>query len=51
MDTDQVGQRLEVVYCKGWFGVQPLLFIIFIDDIDEVLCEISKFTNDTKITS
>ena len=28
----------------------PFLFTIFIDDVDEeVLCEISKFANDTKI--
>ena len=30
----------------------PLLSTIFIDDIDEqVLCEISKFADDTKIAS
>ena len=30
----------------------PLLFTIFIDDIDEhILCEISKFAGDTKIAS
>ena len=30
----------------------PLLFTIFMDDIDEeVLCKISKFADDTKIAS
>ena len=30
--------------------LRPLLFSIFIDDIDEeLLCEISKFTDDAKI--
>ena len=30
----------------------PLLFTIFIDDIDDgVLCEISKFAEDTKIAT
>ena len=42
MDTDQVRQRLEMVYHKGGFGLGTYLFIIFIDDIDEeILCEIS----------
>ena len=32
--------------------LEPLLFTILIDDIDEqVICEISKFADDTKITS
>ena len=36
--------------CCGTFGTTS--FAIFIDDIDdEVLCEISKFTDDTKIAS
>ena len=35
-----------------WFILGPLLFAIFIDDIDEeVLCEISKFFDETKIAS
>ena len=49
MDTYQVGQRLEVFYPKGYV-LGPLLFTIFIDDIgEEVLFEISKFADDTKI--
>ena len=52
MKTDPAGQRLEVVYRKCLFQDQPLLFTIFIDDIyEEVLCEISKFADDTKIAS
>ena len=32
--------------------LEPLLFTIFIDDIDNVvLCEISKFADDTKTAS
>ena len=32
--------------------LRPLLFTIFIDDInEEVVCEISKFGDDTKIVS
>ena len=32
--------------------LRPLLFTIFIDDIDEeILCEISEFADDTKIAS
>ena len=50
MDTDWVRQ------VKGGVSqgsiLEPLLFTIFIDDIDEkVLCEISKFTDDTKIAN
>ena len=49
MNTNRVGQRLEVVYRKGLFWV---LFTIFIDDIDEeVLCEIYKFADEAKIAS
>ena len=34
------------------FGLGPLLFAIFIDDKNEdVLCEISKFADNTKIVS
>ena len=44
------GHRLEVLYCRVCFGTT--FFTIFIDDIDEeVLCEISKFADDTKIAS
>ena len=40
-----------MVYRKGLF-IGPLLFTIFIDDTDEeILCEISKFADDTKIAS
>ena len=48
--NDQVGQRLEIGVVVG--SVLEPLFTIFIDDInDEVLCEISKFADDTKLAS
>ena len=46
MDTDKVGQRLDVENWKGLFW-DHFLFTIFIDDIDEhILCKISKFADD-----
>ena len=51
MDTDLVGQMLEVVYRKGLFWDQ-FFFTIFIDDINEgVLCEVSNFADDTDTAS
>ena len=56
-------QRVQLNrYRSGWTDVRsgvpqgsvlrPLLFTIFIDDIvEEVLCEISKFADDTKRAS
>ena len=44
MNIDQVGRMMEVVYHKGLFWDH------FIDDIDEVLYEITKFADNTKIS-
>ena len=50
MDTDQVGQRLEVEYLRVFLG--PLLCIIFTVEINEkVIFEIPKFAGNTKIAS
>ena len=47
MDTNQVGERLELAYRKGLF--QDHFFKFLIDDIDEgVFCEISKFADDKR---
>ena len=58
-----IKQRIQLNgHRSGWMEVRsgvpkgpvlgPLIFTIFIDDIDEqVLCEISKFVDDPKIAS
>ena len=48
MDTDWVGQGLEVVYHKGRFC---LLYQSLLMTDKGVLCEISKLDDDTKIAS
>ena len=51
MDTDQVGQRLEVEYCRGLLWDNFFLLSSLMTLMNKLLCEISKFGDETKIAS
>ena len=51
MDTDRVGWRLQVEYCRGLFWDNFFLLSSLMTLMNKLLCEISKFGDETKIAS